>query len=366
MGAGIRDMRFINNDIHWEIENKRNVGLDLGFFNNRIELTADYFNNRRTDILIQRGTVSALAGFHTAPWENYGIVDNHGIDGSLNAYQDFGKVRVSSRGTFTFARNKMVERDELEKEYPWMYLTGTRINEHTLYIAERLYTEDDFIRTENTNGTYSYELRPGIPVPSMNGQLGPGDIKYADLNNDGIINDFDKKRGIGHPYNPEINYGFGLNIDYRGFYASVFFQGVANSTILMSDGNSTFFPFNWGNEKSNYWTAFLDRWTADNPHQDVVMPRIHSHYSYNMNKEASTWWLRNGNFIRFKNLEVGYSVPKNFARQIGLEAVRIYMLGNNLYVWDSLKLWDPEQGNRNKGMNYPMSRTFTLGLEINF
>lgn len=365
MGAGIRDLRFVNNGIHWEIENKRNIGVDLGFFDNKIEMTVDYFNNLRSDILIERQTIPSSAGFHALPWENYGIVKNWGIDGSLNAHRNFGKVKVSTRGTFTFARNKIIESDELEKEYPWLLVTGTRVGERQLYIAERLYTEDDFIKTQNSNGTYSYELIPGLPVPALPGTLGPGDIKYADLNNDNVINEFDKKRGVGHPYNPEINYGFGFNLDYKGIYASVFFQGVANSSILMSDGNSTFWPFNWGIEKSNYMTAFLDRWTADNPRQDVVMPRIHSHYSYNINKEPSTWWLRNGNFVRFKNLEIGYTIPKRMASSLKIDGARVYMLGNNLFIWDSLKIWDPELGNRNKGMSYPMSRTFSLGLELN-
>lgn len=99
MGAGIYDLRFVNNDIHWEIETKRNVGLDLGFFDNEIELTADYFNNRRKDILLERNTVPGVAGFHAKPWQNYGIVDNWGVDASLNARHDFGKVRISARGT---------------------------------------------------------------------------------------------------------------------------------------------------------------------------------------------------------------------------------------------------------------------------
>ena len=94
--------------------------------------------------------------------------------------------------------------------------------------------------------------------------------------------------------------------------------------------------------------------------------RVHSHYSHNVNKEPSTWWLRSGNFLRFKNLEIGYNLPKTFLRKIRLDAVRVYLLGNNLCVWDDIKYWDPEQGNRNQGMSYPMSRTFTLGLEVNF
>jgi hypothetical protein len=365
MGAGIRDLLFVNNNIQWEIENKRDIGIDLGLFDSQIELTADYFNNRRSNILIPRQTIPAVAGFHAQPWENYGIVDNWGIDGSLNTRHNFGKVKVSTRGTFTFARNKIIETDELTKEYPWLLATGTRVGERQLYIAERLYTDDDFIRRQNPNGTYRYELRPGLPVPALQGTLGPGDIKYADLNNDNIINESDKKFGVGHPYNPEINYGFGVNVEYKGVYASVFFQGVANSSILLSEGNSTFWPFNWGKEKSNYMTAFQDRWTAENPSQDVLMPRIHSHYAYNMNKEASTWWLRNGNFVRFKNLEIGYNVPKSIIQKVKIDGARIYLLGNNLYLWDSLKLWDPELGSRNKGMSYPMSRTFSVGVELN-
>lgn len=365
MGAGIYDQRFPNDDIHWEIENKRNIGLDLGLFRSKVELTVDYFNNRRSDILIERNTVSATPGFHAKPWANFGIVDNWGVDGSLKSNHNIGKFKISTRGTFTFARNKILEYDELEQNHPWMDVTGTRVGEHSLYIAERLYTDDDFVRTQNGNGTYSYKLKPGLPVPSMAGLLGPGDIKYVDLNFDGKIDNNDKQRGIGHPYNPEINYGFGLNVDYKGLYFSVFFQGTANTTTLLSDGNSTFWPFNWGIEKGNYWEAFTDRWTAENPRQDVAMPRIHVGHPNNMNKESSTWWLKNTAFLRFKNAEIGYNLPKTITQKLRLGGARAYLMGYNLYLWDDLKLWDPELGNRNKGTSYPMSRSFTVGLEVN-
>lgn len=366
LGAGIFDQRFENSTIHWEIENKRNIGLDMAFFKHAIDITVDYFNNLRTDILLERNTIPSTAGFHAKPWENHGKVKNWGIDGSLNARHDFGDFKVSARGTFTFARNKILEYDELPQEYWWQEVTGTRVGERQVYIAERLYTEDDFISTQNPNGTYSYELKPGLPVVALGGIIGPGDIKYSDLNNDGIIDSKDKKRGVGHPYNPEINYGLGLNFEYKGFYVSTFFQGTANTSILLSEGNNTFWPFNWGIEKSNYRTDFLDRWTADNPRQDVLMPRLHVGYANNINKEASTWWLKNGNFLRFKNLELGYNFPKKISQKAGFDMARIYLLGYNLYVWDHLKLWDPEMGNQNKGNSYPMSRTFTLGLELNF
>lgn len=373
LGAGIYDERFVNNSIGWEIENKRNVGLDLGFFRNQIELTVDYFDNERTGILIQRRTIPGSAGFHAAPWENYGIVHNHGVDASLKSLHRIGDFTVSTRGTFTFARNKILEYDELPPNYPWMQITGTRVGEQTVYIAERLYTEDDFIKIQNPNGTYRYQLKPGLPVPTMTGNatMGPGDIKYADLNNDGIIDNNDRIRGVGHPENPEINYGFGLNVDYKGFYISVFFQGTANTSFVIGTEGSgteayTVWPFSWGIEKGNYRKEFLNRWTADNPRQDFgIMTRLHEGYGNNISKEASTWWMRDASFLRFKNLEFGYTIPKRSIQKLGISGARAYIMGYNLYVWDKINLWDPEMGDRNKGVSYPMSRIFTLGLEVN-
>lgn len=366
LGDGIYDELFENLTLGWEIETKRNVGIDLGFFTRNIQLSLDYFNNTRSGILLQRNTIPGVAGFHEKPWQNYGIVNNWGVDASLELYKKFGDWTVSARGTFTFARNKILEYDELTPLYDYQRITGTRVNEQEVYIAERLYTQDDFIVTENSNGTFSYELKPGLPDVALNGTLGPGDIKYKDMNNDGIIDSNDKVRGVGHPYTPEINYGFGFNVEWKGIYASVFFTGVANSSVLLASGNNHFWPFNWGVDKGNYRTQFLDRWTADNPSQDVTMPRIHSHYNYNVNKEPNTWWLRDGSFLRLKNVEIGYELPKKALDAIRLDGVRFYILGENLCVWDHIKYWDPEMGNENGGMSYPRSRTFTFGVQIDF
>lgn len=368
IGKGIYDLQFENLTLGWEIEDKTNVGLDLAFFNRAIQLQVDYFYNVRSNILLQRNTIPGYAGFHEKPWQNYGRVLNQGTDASIDMTKSFGDWKLSARGTFTFARNKVLEIDELTPTEEYQRVTGTRINEQEVYIAERLYTEDDFIRTQNSNGTYKYELRPGLPVPALGGGIiGPGDIKYVDMNHDGIIDTNDKVRGVGHPYkNPEINYGFGFNAEWRGIYASIFFSGVANTSVLLAEGNSTFWPFNWGVEKGNYRTAFLDRWTAENPRQDVTYPRLHVGYGNSINDEPSTWWLRDGSFLRLKNVEIGYVLPEKALRAIRLSGLRIYLLGENLAVWDHIKYWDPEQGNRNKGVSYPMSHSFTLGVEVNF
>ena len=367
LGAGIYDLQFVNETLGWEIEDKTNVGLDLAFFDRAIQIQADYFYNVRSNILLQRNTIPGYAGFHEKPWQNYGKVLNQGVDASIDMTKRFGDWKLSARGTFTFARNKVLEIDELPPTEEYQRVTGTRINEQTLYIAERLYTEDDFIRSMNDNGTYSYQLRPGLPVPALGGLVGPGDIKYVDMNNDGIIDSNDMVRGVGHPYQtPEINYGFGFNAEWKGIYASVFFSGVANTSILLASGNSTFWPFNWGVEKGNYRTAFLDRWTEDNPSQDVFSPRLHVGYGNSINDEPSTWWLRDGSFLRLKNVEIGYILPEKALRAVRLSGVRIYLLGENLAVFDKIKFWDPEQGNRNKGVSYPMSHSFSIGVEVNF
>lgn len=366
LGAGAIEGQFEAPYLSWEIEDKQNYGVNLGLFKGRVEIVADYFNSERSGILLQRRTIPGSVGFRTSPWQNYGKVKNWGIDGSINVNEQINDLKIGFRSTFTFARNKITEYDELPQPYPWMEVTGTRVNENVLYIAERLYTEDDFNVTTNTNGTKSYALKSGIPKPTLGGLIAPGDIKYIDLNGDGVINSFDRKRGVGNPQNPEIVYGFGLNLEYKGFYASAFFQGVANTSVVL--GGSTpegWFPFAWGVDQSNYRTFALDRWTEENPSQNVLMPRIHKDNRNSANNTVgSTWWLRDGSFLRLKNVEVGYNIPKSILNKINAQSARVYMMGYNLTVWDHIKHWDPETGNGNGGLNYPLPTTITFGLEL--
>lgn len=366
LGAGIVEGRFEAPYLGWEIEDKLNYGVNIGLFNNRIEIVADYFKSERTGILLQRRTIPGVAGLRTAPWENYGKVKNWGIDGSLNANQTFGDFKIGFRSTFTFARNEITEYDELPQPFPWMATTGTRVNENVLYIAERLYTNDDFDITVNPNGTNAYKLKSGIPIPTLGGLIGPGDIKYQDLNGDGKIDSFDRKRGIGNPAVPEIVYGAGFNLEYKGIYVSAFFQGAANTSVVL--GGTTpegWYPFSWGVDQSNYRTFALDRWTEENPSQNVLMPRIHKSGTNSANNnQGSTWWLRDGSFLRLKNVEIGYNIPRFMIESLHINTARVYMMGYNLTVWDKIKYWDPETGNSNGGLNYPLSRTFTFGLEL--
>lgn len=364
VGNGIVDGRFEAPYLTWEIERKINYGIDLGFWDNRIDLQVDYFDNKRSSILLQRETVSNVTGFQQMPWQNFGIVSNKGVDASITINQQIGEVKLSARGNLTFARNKIIECDEIPQAYPWMERTGTRLNSWQLYIADGLYTFDDFI-IEGEGTERTYELKPGVPI-GLSAGVRPGDIKYKDLNEDGKIDSNDQVRDVGNPSVPELVYGFGLNAEWKGFYAGVFFQGAGNtSTVLGANSDATFFPFEWGPEQSSIRKEAANRWTEENPSQNVMFPRMHS-YNFANNTAASTWWLRDASFLRFKNIELGYNVDRNKLSKIGLQSLRIYLQGNNLCVWDDIKMWDPEQGNSNGGFAYPLNRTFTLGVDFTF
>lgn len=365
VGNSIWEARFAAPTLSWEIENKQNYGIDLGLFDNRIDITADYFSNRRHNILLQRQTVLGVAGFQQMPWQNFGIVTNKGVDASMTVNHHIGDWKLSARANVTFARNKIIEQDEVPQPYPWMNNTGTRINSWDLYIAEGLYKEEDFIITgEGLNRTY--KLKEGVVKSDLSDDIKPGDIKYKDINGDGVINSYDIVQDVGDPSVPELVYGFGFNVEWKGWYAGIFFQGAGNtSTVIGASNPELIFPFTWGLEESSLRSVVMNRWSENNQSDDVMFPRLRTN-THAHNNAASTWWQRDVSFIRLKNLEIGYNFNERILKKTPFNALRIYMMGNNLAVWDSLNMWDPEIGNANEGCNYPLSRTFTLGLEVSF
>src|SRR5690606_29962980 len=192
--AGLIEGRFEAPYLSWEIEDKKNLGLEIGLWNNKIDLQVDYFDNHRSNILLQRRTVSAVAGFRQNHWQNFGKVTNQGVDGSLNIRQKIGSEFIlSARGNVTYARNKIIEYDEIPQLYPWMNDTGNRLRSWNLYISDGLYKHDDFIIIDN-NGVKTYELKEGIVTSTLSSNIRPGDIKYKDLNGDGIINQYDQTK----------------------------------------------------------------------------------------------------------------------------------------------------------------------------
>ena len=363
--TGIIESTFAAPALTWELEKKLNIGVDIGLFNNQIDITADYFSNRRDHILIRRKTVPATTGFRVNPWQNFGIVDNKGFDASITLNHKIGDVKVSARGNITYAKNTVVEYDEAPQAEDYMYFTGQSIGQPFCYIADGLYTPDDFNIIQDNNGANIYTLKDGLPKPAAN--VSPGDIKYRDLNNDGVIDKMDQtyKNGLNSA-NPEIVYGFGLNLEYKGFFAGIFFQGVGKATTNLLSSVANIMPFYSGVDSSSARIEALDRWTASDPYnQNVMFPRMHA-TKYDHNNQKSTWWYRNASFLRLKNVEFGYNFDKQMLQKLRMSNIKLFVQGTNLAVWDNIKLWDPELGNSTSGSTYPICGTWTIGLEVTF
>ncbi|WP_316817859.1 TonB-dependent receptor [Pedobacter nyackensis] len=359
-GAGIIEAAFAAPYLSWEVEEKKNIGLDLGLLGGRIDMSVDVFRNDRRDILMQRKTVSAVTGFRQTPWQNFGKVTNKGLDGNVIIKQKINDVTLNFRGNLTYAKNKVIEYDEVSPRYDYQRYTGQSLNTPLLYIADGLYKNEDFIITPNTNGGKTYTLKDGLPKPSAG--VAPGDVKYLDLSGDGKIDDYDRTYDHGYYSEvPEWVYGFGLNADYKGFYAGIFFQGVANASMSIS----SIMPFRLGQTSSARQDA-MNHWSSRNPDdQNVLLPRLHT-TNFQHNTFASTWWYKSANFIRLKNLEFGYVIDSKTMKKLAMRNARIYVQGNNLAVWDNIKMWDPELGSSGGGVRYPINMTWTLGLELSF
>lgn len=364
--GGVYEKSFASPNLSWETERKFNIGLDVGLWEGRIDFSVDYFNNRRKDILIQRQTISAVTGFRTGMYQNFGITTNKGVDANFIFKHQLGPVALSARGNITYAKNEIIECDEITPKYNWMSQVGTSIGQQSLYIAEGLYTPDDFDITERGDGSRSYQLKKGLPKPSAN--VAPGDIKYKDLNEDGVIDSYDRtyKNGFYSTGMPEIVYGFGLNVSWKGLFVGVFFQGVANASASLIASPSNIIPFTSGRDNASARDIIRDHWSADEPFsQQVFFPRLHTG-AFGHNQMPSTWWMRDAGFLRLKNIEVGYEFDKTLLQRLRMENLRVYVQGNNVAVWDKIRYWDPELGNANSGAKYPLCRNFTIGLEITY
>lgn len=343
-------------DLTWETVRKANVGLEIGLWN-ELNVQVDFFDEYRSDIFIQRSnTVPTQIGFMTTPYANYGIVDNKGFEASLTWNHRFNKdFQMQLRGTASYAKNWIRERDEAESlKGTYRSATNRSVNEHTGYIALRLYEDSDFI-----NG----ELDPSLPLPAL-GLLNvqPGDIMYADLNGDDIINDLDITY-LGRTSAPRFVYGFGGNFVFKNVDFGFFFQGVADAYKILG-GNSYFLPGSGGGIFGNVYANYNDRWTPENPSQDVFWPRLH-YGSTSHSSVSSTWWLKNMSFLRLKNIELGYSLPKAWTDKMHLKGLRVFVSGNDLVTFSGFKLWDPELDTRT-GLKYPTMKSVQFGIDLNF
>ena len=325
----------------WEESRKLDIGVEIGLFDS-LNIIFDWFKEKRSGIFMQRTSLPSTFGMSgITPWANIGKVDNSGVDISVDYNKAFSKdLILSLRGTFTYAHNEIVEMDEPKYKWAYQYKAGHPINSIQCLIAEGLFRDEEEIASSPSQDIYAttYPIRPG-------------DVKYRDLNDDKIIDDNDMC-WTGNPTVPEIIYGFGFSLKYKGFDCSAFFQGQGKVSIIMYN----YHPFATAATPGSglmQWIAD-EHWSEDDPNPKALYPRLSPLWNNN-NTKASTLYVRNGKMLRLKTAEIGYTYKK----------MRVYVSGTNLLTFAPFKYWDPEKGSGN-GLGYPLQRTYNLGFQFNF
>ena len=330
-----------NPNATWEESRKLDIGVEIGLFDS-LNIIFDWFKEKRSGIFMQRTSLPSTFGMSgITPWANIGKVDNSGVDISVDYNKAFSKdLILSLRGTFTYAHNEIVEMDEPKYKWAYQYKAGHPINSIQCLIAEGLFRDEEEIASSPSQDIYAttYPIRPG-------------DVKYRDLNDDKIIDDNDMC-WTGNPTVPEIIYGFGFSLKYKGFDCSAFFQGQGKVSILMYN----YHPFaTAATPGSGLMQWIADKhWSEDDPNPKALYPRLSPLWNNN-NTKASTLYVRNGKMLRLKTAEIGYTYKK----------MRVYVSGTNLLTFAPFKYWDPEKGSGN-GLGYPLQRTYNLGFQFNF
>lgn len=351
--SGERANEIPNPNVGWEVSTKKNLGVELGILN-KIDIQADWYHDVRDHIFVRNNNIPAYVGLQTVPMVNIGKMKSWGFDSSLEYNDKVGEVFLTGRGTFTYASNQILRNGDAINKYPYMNTVGRKIYQNYGYQSLGLFSSQEEIDRSPTQ--FSEALHSG---------LRPGDIKYQDINGDGIINDFDKVP-IGMVDIPEITYGFGGSVGWKGIDFSIFFQGTARVTI--QEQGESLHPF------SNPY-AYLDNfnqdvvnnhWSVSNPDPNSRYPRLSEvDYASNNNTKTSSFWTRDASFIRLRNLEIGYTLPKTWSNKLHLQNLRLYASGVNLLTWSpGIKLFDPELGSTD-GRKYPPSRIFNIGLNVN-
>ena len=340
-----------NPDLTWEVATNYNFGFDLTLWKGLLGIEFDFFYKKTSNILAnQDGNFPASVGNYFPSIINFGVVDNRGVDITLTTQKRFGDVNFSARGTLNWARNKILRYNNPDVAH-YQRNIGRSMGEKDGFIALGLFQSEEEIRNSALVGTNTL----------------PGDIKYKDLNGDGIIN-FDQDRTwIGRSSIPEMMFGLNLALEWRGFDFSALLQGAALSDhALMGnypnigwDDTQFTRPF-YGNANSPR-ELIENSWTPDNP--NAKYPRLSTGFRYN--GYANTFWLYNGAYLRLKNAQIGYTIPTNICKYLGAQHLRVYVTGQNLFTLSHNPFLDPEAPEVSNGY-YPQQKSYTVGLTVTF
>lgn len=350
--TGLAYTALANNNVTWEIATKHDLGIDLALFNDKFGLTVDYFNEYREGIYMTRNYVSYMVGLNgLAPTANVGKVSSEGFDGNFAVKQKLGEWDLTLRGNITYSKNTILDRDEENAYYKYQLQKGYRVNQARGLIAAGMFSDYEEIRNYPTQ---------------QFGEVMPGDLKYKDVNGDGVVDGGDVV-AIGATERPNLIYGVGLSARWKSFDFNIHFQGAGKSSYCIQGPSVYAFS---EKEIGNILPDLVDgRWidstisgTEATMNPNASYPRL-SYGGNSNNYRASTFWLRNGSYLRLKTLEIGYNLPQKWVNKIYSKNIRLFFIGTNLLTFSEFKLWDPEMGSTT-GAHYPLAKTFSFGFNI--
>lgn len=367
---GVSELQFGANNLMWEKALKANVGIEANFLDDRLAFVVDFFNDTREEIFQRRETIPGYVGLiHSArPYGNVGSMRSYGTDGNFHYKHEINKDwDFTIRGNYTYSANEVINWEQPPTRYPYQPYNGFPLSAIRGYVATGLFTDQDDIDFSAVQSFGGFKVMPG-------------DIKYKDINGDGVINS-DDRVFLSNPTYPRLMYGFGGEMKYKNLTFGIMFKGTGKTDFyhVGYGGNGAgYVPF-YNGRVGNVLTMLQDpssRWIpkeyaiangidpalAENP--NAIFPRLTYGYNAN-NSQLSTFWKGDSRYLRLQEVTVNYNLKADFLRMFGLTSVDIQLVGNNLYVWDKVKKWDPEQAYRN-GRAYPIPSRYTLQLYLNF
>jgi TonB-linked SusC/RagA family outer membrane protein len=344
-GAGIDITYYGNPDATWETATKTDLGTEMHFLKN-FTLNFDVFKEVRSNIWTALNKTPAIYGFSTLiPYANVGKMENKGFDGFVEYNRQVNKnFAIQFKGTFTYADNKILANGDAIPKYAYQSRIGRNVNASYGYVAEGLYIDQADIDHH--------------PTQIFLGSSKPGDIRYKDVNLDGKIDNFDQIY-IGNPTVPKMTYGFGSSMTYKAFDFSFLLQGATKISFMIS-------PKAFGEVNRGNVFTFMNEshWSTENQNLNADFPRL-GVGPQNNNYVASTFWLRDGSYLRLKQTELGYTLPDRILKKIHAKNMRIYVNGLNLLTFSPFKWWDAESKNAN-GIYYPIQRVVNIGVDLKF
>lgn len=334
--------RIPNTGITWEVANNSNLGFEGQFLQGKVFFEFDLFYNLRTQILWRKNASVPQSTGLTLPAENIGEVENKGFDLNLGYRGNAGEFNYSVSVNGGYAKNKILFWDEAPGAPEWQKSTGKPMNTFLVYQYDGIFTDQEAIDSET------------LDYSAIVGTLRPGDMKYQDYNGDGKINPDDQVRMDNNDI-PLFQGGLNLTASYKNFDLTILFQGALGAKQYVSAGES-------GNIGNYLLDIYDNRWTIDNPSSEH--PRI-ANRSDQYFSGGNTYWFRSNDYLRLKNMEIGYNLPAHLSEKIGVGNLRLYVNGLNLLTWDKLNVYDPETVSAT-GQYYPQARVISTGLSVTF